>query len=379
LSLACPKANHNPTPQLMAPGRHLMQGMNPMSKRSAKRGPAAQSNSPGVGLWFPPLTAALSHQIGDSSSGTSVNTGRVTGPEGVLAPGVLGTVAAGVSEVEGVSQGCVARDAVPGPRDHDAGAFIPDGSVAPQHVVVSCDLKAAANGKDVCGRGEVIDQAVLVPPNGDACARTQDRATGDTVHQVIVIAKDSEGWIDGALGHDVDELVVIALHHKDVPIHDRACHVPHGMPTAAFQDDALVQPSGHRAVQELGAHTREDNTSDIAREAIDDVPIQVQDGPVPHRDSAIATLQVVLQLKPASRPEDISALNVIGVGGCHAAERDPDRSEQHDHTIGHSTPLAEPSLDRAGVLQVLRLLFQRFESLTEVVPTVHVLILHGLE
>ena len=68
-------------------------------------------------------------------------------------------------------------------------------------------------------------------------------------------------------------------------IHDRARHVPHGMPAAAFQDNAFVDPSIHRAVQELGAGTPEDNT--VEREgARHDVPLQIQDGSVLYRDSS---------------------------------------------------------------------------------------------
>jgi hypothetical protein len=87
----------------------------------------------------------------------------------------------------------------------------------------------------------------------------------------------------------------------------------------------------------------------------------------------------VLQLKPAAWPEDISALNAIGVGGCHASERDPDSSEQHDHAIGHAALPAQSLFNGASMrCHRFRLLFQRFDTLTDAIHAVHVLILQGL-
>src|SRR5262249_1721682 len=76
----------------------------------------------------------------------TVDTRRVAGPERFLPPCVLGTVAAGVCEVEGVFQGRVAREAVPSPHDDNPTACIPDGPISSQHVVVSRDHKTVAPG-----------------------------------------------------------------------------------------------------------------------------------------------------------------------------------------------------------------------------------------
>jgi hypothetical protein len=206
--------------------------------------------------------SASSLHIGDRFSATLPNTVWVTGPEGVLPPGVLGTVAVGVLEVNRIAQGRIALEAVAGPCDDNPRAFIPDGPVAPQYVVVSRDLKAREAGAEACGRGEVIDQAVLIPKNRDACGTNKKfKATGDTVDQAIVVAKDNEGCINGALRQDVDELVMIA-EDNDITIHrGRARHVSHGMPAFAFEDNALMEPSYDCAVQELCAGACEDNTS----------------------------------------------------------------------------------------------------------------------
>jgi hypothetical protein len=63
------------------------------------------------------------------------------------------------------------------------------------------------------------------------------------------------------------------------------------MPAGAFEHDALVEPSLARAVPELCAGAREDYTSKSrAGAARHDMPIQIQDGPIPHRDAEITTL-----------------------------------------------------------------------------------------
>jgi hypothetical protein len=82
----------------------------------------------------------------------------------------------------------------------------------------------------------------------------------------------------------------------------------------------------------------------------------------------------VLQLKPASRPEDIPAINDIGVGWCHAAERDPHRPEQRDDREQQSPPSPPSALVHLGMrlsslglrLPRVRLLLQGFASLTAV-------------
>lgn len=233
--------------------------------------------------------SASSLHIGDRFSGTLPNTVWVTGPEGVLPPGVLGTVAVSVLEIEAVFQGRIAAEDIPGPGDDNPNIFIPDGPVSPEHVVVSRDLEAVSSA--VCVRGEVIDQAVLIPSHADASVtHNLFKAMGNTVNQAIVVADDDEGWIGGAARVDVDELVMIALQHKDVRIHHRARHVPHGMPALAFQDDVLVERSPHCAVQELCACACEDNTSQRSEWASHDMPIQIQDGPILHCDGMTTTL-----------------------------------------------------------------------------------------
>jgi hypothetical protein len=144
------------------------------------------------------------------------------------------------------------------------------------------------------------------------------------------------------------------------------------MPALAFQVDALVEPSPHRAVQELCAFAREDNTSNHAVLALHNMPIQIQDGPISHHDGGRGTIQVVLQLKPATGPKDIPALNVMGVCWCSAAERNPKHPEQHHHPTGQATPPPHSLLNHLGPS------FQCFKSLTEVVQMIHVLILQGL-
>jgi hypothetical protein len=163
-----------------------------------------------------------------------------------------------------------------------------------------------------------------------------------------VVADDGEGSIGGAVRVDVDELVMVA-EDNDVTIHwAHARHVPHGMPALAFQVDGLVDPSPHRAVQELCAFAREDNTSNHDVLALHNMPIQIQDGSISHCDGPRGTIQVVLQLKPAAWPEDIPALNIMGVCWGRAAERDPESPEQDDHTTGSLTP---PPFDCAGMLR----------------------------
>jgi hypothetical protein len=74
-------------------------------------------------------------------------------------------------EIEAVVQGCITAEDIPGPGDDNPNSFIPDGPVSPEHVVVSGDLEAvslATGATAACRRGEVIDQAVLIPTNKDA-------------------------------------------------------------------------------------------------------------------------------------------------------------------------------------------------------------------
>src|SRR6267142_1139716 len=107
----------------------------------------------------------------DRPSGTFHNTRWVTGLECILLPGVVGTVAVGVLDVEAVFQCGIALEAIPGPLDGNPRTFIPYGPVSPQHVVVSRDQDAAdTGGTRGCGSGEVIDQAISVSTNKNASA-----------------------------------------------------------------------------------------------------------------------------------------------------------------------------------------------------------------
>ena len=254
----------------------------------------------------------------------------------VVLPDVVGTVAVGIAEVDGVALGRVEPESILLARHLNRRPVHIGDAVETEPILIAGNADGGMLRRTAFfDRHEGVEQLVGVPRHVQAAVKDHERTPGRRVRQAIVMSQDGKGGIIDALGANVDQQVVIA-RDQNVAIHQGARHIPHRMPAGSFEENAHMRPTLHRAVPKLGVFPREDNTpfkdAPIAR---DPMPVQIQDRSIAYRDAAGEEVagQIVLQLQYPAWAKDVAAGDVMGLRGGHTAQGKP----QHPQERGDST------------------------------------------